>query len=88
MAHRLLPRAERDLASIYEYTFLNFGEAQADKYLLELERVFELIADFPSIGPTFSGATRRFVYGKHIILYRVEGKDVLIGRVVHGAQRG
>ena len=77
MSHGKTPRAIDDLDDIYRYTFENFGEAQADKYLTELEAVFDLLADFSNMGPRYRGRTRRFLHGKHIILYRTEqGPDL------------
>lgn len=39
MIYKKTLRAERDLKDIYQYTFRNFGETQANKYLLELEHI-------------------------------------------------
>lgn len=50
MRHRITHRAERDLKDIYRYTFENFGHTQAEKYLRELDAVFELLGDYPSLG--------------------------------------
>ncbi|MVA97974.1 type II toxin-antitoxin system RelE/ParE family toxin [Nitratireductor sp. CAU 1489] len=86
MRHRLTQRAERDLKDIYRYTFETFGHKQAERYLRELDAVFELIADQPGIGRVYEGRTQLFVHGKHIILYRQAGGHVTIGRVFHGAQ--
>lgn len=87
MIYKKTLRAERDLKDIYHYTFRNFGETQANKYLLELDAVFELLAGYPNIGRAYKGRTFQFVHGKHIILYRREGEDVVIGRIVHVARR-
>ncbi len=87
MIYKKTLRAERDLKGIYHYTFRNFGETQANKYLLELDAVFELLAGYPNIGRVYKGRTFQFVHGKHIILYRREGGDVLIGRIFHAARR-
>ncbi|WP_306261317.1 type II toxin-antitoxin system RelE/ParE family toxin [Pararhizobium sp. IMCC21322] len=86
MAHRLSRRAERDLKDIYTHTFKTFGEGQADKYLHELDAVFEIIGDNHKIGRAYSKRTFQFVHGKHIILYRVEKQIAVIGRILHGAQ--
>lgn len=42
--YRLTQRAEQDLKDIYRYTLKAFGAAQAEKYLLELDSVFGLLA--------------------------------------------
>lgn len=86
MRHRLTQRAERDLQDIYQYTVDQFGERQAEKYLRELDGVFGLLAGFPNAGRVYAGPTHQFVHGKHIILYRVVGDYLVIGRIFHGAQ--
>jgi len=87
MRHRLTQRAERDLKDIYLYTFQTFGDRQADKYLRELDAVFALIGSNPRMGQVYEGRTHQFVHGKHIILYRITGDHVVIGRIFHGAQK-
>jgi len=86
MRFKITQQAERDLKDIYRYTELTFGRRQAEKYLRELDTVFELIGDNPRIGRKYDGNTHRFLHGKHIILYRVKTDHVLIGRIFHGAQ--
>lgn len=46
MRHRITHRAERDLKDIYRHIFENFGHTQAEKYLRELDAVFELLGDY------------------------------------------
>lgn len=87
MGYRLSRRAERDLKDIYRYTYLTHGEQQADKYLRELDAVFEAIGDHPNIGRPYSGRVHQFVHGKHIVLYRMDKGVPLIGRILHGAAR-
>ena len=88
MGHRLSQLAEADLRDIYRYTLHAFGSRQAERYLRELSRTFELIADFPQSGRNYEGETRQFLHGRHIILYRVIGSEVLIGRIFHGSRSG
>ncbi len=87
MGYKVRPFADRQLREIYRYTYKNFGETQADKYLLELDAVFEMIADNPHIGRSYIGETRQFLHGKHIILYRIYKNHISIGRIFHGSQR-
>lgn len=87
MRHRITARAERDLKDIYRYTVETFGHNQAEKYLRELDAVFELLGDYPNMGRVYEGRTQQFVHGKHIILYRIGSEEVVIGRIFHGAQR-
>lgn len=85
--YRLTQRAERDLKDIYRYTLKAFGAAQAEKYLLELDSVFGLLARHPAMGRLYDGQTHQFVHGKHIILYRTASDAIVIGRIFHGAQQ-
>lgn len=87
MAYRLTLRAERDLMDIYRYTLVTFGEGQAEKYLRELDGVFGLLSQYPDMGKQFDGVTHQFVHGKHVILYRSQSGLIVIGRILHGAQR-
>ncbi|MEQ1953656.1 type II toxin-antitoxin system RelE/ParE family toxin [Mesorhizobium sp. CN2-181] len=87
MRHRITARAERDLKDIYRYTVEAFGDKQAEKYLRELDAVFELLGDYPNMGRVYEGRTHQFVHGKHIILYRIGATEIVIGRIFHGAQR-
>jgi len=41
--------AERDLAEIYEYSFREYGDRQADRYLQSLEDCFQRLAARPSM---------------------------------------
>ncbi len=87
MRHRITLRAERDLKDIYHYTVETFSHQQAEKYLRELDAVFELLGDHPNMGRLYEGKTHQFVHGKHIILYRIGANEIVIGRIFHGAQR-
>ena len=87
MGHKFTLRAERDPMDIYRYTLKTFGALQAEKYLLELDGVFTLLSQYPAIGRVYEGQTHQSVHGKHIILYRTRGHEIVIGRNFHGAQR-
>lgn len=65
MRHRITQRAERDLKDIYRYTVETFGHAQAEKYLRELDAVFEILGDYPNMGRIYEARTHQFVHGKH-----------------------
>ena len=87
MGYKLTLRAEHDLKEIYRYTLETFGKAQAEKYLRELDSVFVLLSEYPNMGRLYDGVTHQFVHGKHIILYRAQAHQIVIGRLFHGAQR-
>lgn len=48
--YRLSARADQDLTEIYVYTFEEFGEQQADRYLLRLHDCMERAAREPGVG--------------------------------------
>ena len=79
-------KAEEDIKEIYKYSFLNFGEAQAEKYYKGLERKFNSIlnktahsTDYSFIEPDL----RRSNYGAHAIYYRINKDDIIIIRILH-----
>jgi toxin ParE1/3/4 len=82
--------AEDDLLEIFVTGILEFGEAQAKKYQEELKRSLDFIEDNP-LGarerPELkSGVVRVHPSGVHVIIYRVQGEDVLVIRVRHARE--
>ncbi|RYE54827.1 MAG: type II toxin-antitoxin system RelE/ParE family toxin [Rhizobiaceae bacterium] len=79
--YRLSRIADQKIESIYEYSILRFGEAQADSYFLGLHDLFELLASNPLMGqeePELGDGIRRFLYEAHIVFYRPMSDGVLI----------
>lgn len=79
--YRLSRIADQKIDSIYEYSILRFGEAQADSYFLGLHDLFELLANNPLMGqeePDLGDGIRRFLYEAHIVFYRPISDGVLI----------
>jgi len=79
--------AEQDLIDIWLYTFSEWGEVQANRYLQEIEAGLILIKDNPEIG-TDCGFIRkgykRFIIGHHLIFYKKTHDNSLdIVRVLH-----
>lgn len=84
--YKLSKKAAEDFGNIYDYTFLNFGEDQADKYTDELESVLKNISEAPFIGrdcDDLKAGIRRHEYQKHSIFYRIREMDVFIVRILH-----
>lgn len=79
-------RAEADLLNIWLWTQERFGEAQADRYLDELDAGMRRCGEAPE-----SGRDRAFLragyrsrsVGKHIIFYTVADTEVVVRRVLH-----
>jgi len=89
MAHRISPLAEADLDDIWYYIATQSGSTEAaDRLIDSLTRRFLLLANYPYIGRTrdedFGVGTRSFAVGNYVIVYRVEGGNVLILRVAQG----
>ena len=83
----LTKKAVEDLADIWNYTYENWSEHQADKYYQLLIESFKEIADTPSIGKNYSGiveSLRGFKVGRHIVFFQeMEGRKVEIIRILH-----
>lgn len=67
--------AEEDYLGIYMDGLLQFGPRQADAYIAQLDRIFDLIGRNLRLGPVrpeLPGAPRSHATGSHIILWEVE----------------
>jgi toxin ParE1/3/4 len=79
--------AESDLIGIWQYTFEQWGAAQADQYLDDLNDGITQLADNPEVG-----ATRSFVregyrvlfVNSHAVYYTVTPSAIHVIRVLHG----
>jgi toxin ParE1/3/4 len=85
-AFRFTRRAEADLLSIGLYTLRTWGEAQADRYLRQLEACCKRLAANPELGrrcDQIRSGLRRREQGKHVVFYRETAEGVLISRILH-----
>jgi toxin ParE1/3/4 len=92
MAHRLSPRAEADLDEIWLYVARESSSLEtADRLIDAITDRFCRLADFPWMGRSreqdFGPGFRSFAVGEYVIVYCVDGEDVLILRVVHGRRQ-
>jgi toxin ParE1/3/4 len=91
---RLSAQAERDFASILQWTAESFGARQASTYQTTIVRSIRELA----LGPDTPGARKRDDIGndvrtlhvarhgrrgRHLLLYRVVGRRIEIGRILH-----
>lgn len=79
-------RAERDLIGIWDYTFRQWSEAQADEYLDELDAGIGVLAENPALGVSrdeVRAGYRVLFIGSHAVYYTVTRSRVLIVRVLH-----
>ncbi len=83
----LTNKAVNDLSNIWNYTFDNWSEQQADKYYQMLIDSCQMIAEKSNIGKNYEGIVSQlfgFKTGRHIIFYRNVRKDeVEIIRIIH-----
>lgn len=83
--YKLSVRAERDLELLYEYSAAQFGDFQAENYLLDLERAFLLLSEFPHMGKSVESirpALRCHYHRSHAIYYKPSKIGVFIVRVL------
>ena len=84
----LSEKAKYQLDEIYLYGLVTFGQPTARRYLHNLYRQFELLAEFPDIGQNLTIARRtfyRFGCGVHIIIYsRDSNADIVIEAIFDG----
>ncbi|MCB0738792.1 MAG: type II toxin-antitoxin system RelE/ParE family toxin [Bacteroidetes bacterium] len=84
--YKLSQKAAEDFGDIYEYTYLNFGEYQADKYTEEMEVCLQTLSEAPFIGRDcgeLKEGVRRYEHQKHAIFYRVREFDIFVIRILH-----
>lgn len=87
--YRLAPRALADLDDIWRFSAETWSVDQADKYIDELVRVFELIATMPTLvheRSEFKPPVRIHVYQDHLIAYTIAKDHVAILRLLGGRQ--
>jgi toxin ParE1/3/4 len=91
MAHRLAPQVETELDEIWYYTARESGSVEiADRIIDFIVERFFLLARHPYLGRSreydLRVGLRSFPAGEYVIIYRVEGEDVLILHVVRGSR--
>lgn len=84
---KLTRKAVEDLSEIWNYTFDNWSEHQADKYYRLLLENCQKIAENSYLGKDYSGIIKGimgFRAGRHIIFYKKnENEEILILRFLH-----
>ncbi len=91
MAHRLAAKAEADLDAIWWRIATESGSVEiADRQIETITNRFLLLARYPRLGRARDedlGAGRRsYPVESYIIVYRIDGEDVLILCVPHGSR--
>src|SRR4051812_25455744 len=81
--------AERDLIEIWQYGYLKWGLAQADRYIEAVEDAIGRLRRYPRSGEDaahFRSGYRRRKSGVHHIYYRITGPRIEIMRVLSARQ--
>jgi len=84
-SYELTGAADQDLADIYAFSFIEFGERQADSYFDSLESCLTQLAESPGLGRSASFVRqgyRVFVHQRHSIYYRPTQSGILVVRVL------
>src|ERR1035441_6800980 len=84
--YSLTKSAQRDFASVLDYTQDRWGERQAEKYRQGLETCFVLLAGDPHAGRFCDDirlGLRRFEFEKHVVFYRQLAEGIRISRILH-----
>ena len=79
-------QARHDLRAIRNYGRISWGQARATEYQTVVRSRIRQLASFPELGPVrldLDGPMRQLVVERHVILYRIEGPNVVIDRIVH-----
>lgn len=83
---RLSALAESDLLDIWQYSFEQWDEAQADKYLDELDNGINLLTENPELGASRNYVRegyRVLVINRHAIYYTVTTSAIRVVRILH-----
>ncbi len=84
----LTNKAVEDLTDVWNYTFEQWSEQQADKYYQLLLDTCREIAENPDLGKNYEGITHNLLgsrTNRHIIFYRrIDSALVEITRILHG----
>lgn len=85
---RLRDEVRFTLATIRRHSEIEFGRAQAAKYLAGFRKAFARLADLPRSSPLLAPGTdlRMALYGVHRIFYREFPEEIVIVLVVDQRQ--
>ncbi len=79
-------RARADIRGIWDYTVDRWGTEQAEVYLGLIEAAVDAIVSDPKLGRPSNHVRqgyRRHLVGSHVLFYRIQGKTILVGRILH-----
>lgn len=89
MAYRLSRKADEDVVGIYVEGARAFGAEQAETYHVGLTETLAFLAEYPKAARERTETqppVRVHPYRSHIVVYVIEGNDILVLRVRHGRE--
>jgi len=90
MAHRLAPQVEVELDEIWYYIARDSGSMEiADRLIDAITDRFFLLGNHPYVGrlrDDLRSGLRSFPVGQYLMIYRIDGIDVLILHVARGSR--
>jgi toxin ParE1/3/4 len=89
MGYKLSRKAEDDLLAIYRIGAAEFGTDQAQHYFAGLEDALDFLATYPRAARErleIDPPIRAHPHKSHLIIYIIQGDDILILRVRHARE--
>ncbi len=85
MTYSLHPGAEQDVAAALDFYSEKAGQAVAERFLEEFERVAKLLREYPGLGTPTTRGRRAFPMGvfRYSVVYRSHGGRIRILIVRH-----
>lgn len=84
-SYLLSNEAREDLREIWHIGFAEWGEKQADNYILEIDQKCELLAENPNIGKCQNEilkGLKSYPIGSHLIFYFVDLACIFVVRIL------
>lgn len=89
VGYKLTRKAEEDFIQIYLTGIAEFGEVVAEKYQAGLRAAFEFLSEYPYAArerDEISPPVRAHPHKSHLVVYIIEGNDILILGIRHGRE--
>ena len=79
---KILPTAEKDITDIYKYMKYRLHVPElAENFRTEIKQVIDTLKEHPNRGSKHYHGSRKLIYKKYRIIYKVHGDTVyIIGR--------
>jgi toxin ParE1/3/4 len=84
--YRLTPAAQADLESIWEYTVANWSEAQAERYIRDIQTSCEGLISGATVSRSaedIRAGYRKAATGSHVMFFKQSMDGVVIVRILH-----